>query len=375
MNESLYSYSLCLALPLMLFFGLNMLLARVPDKKIFSTFLLSRRLMGVALLVLSANYSVHFFCAPRLKDVDAAIMMNLCTYYLCYWLFSSAMMTLLNNRYLSRLRFMLHLAVWLIYTTFAAAVVIWAPNGEARHYGIVMLAVWLIIYGAFLSFRLLRAYAHAVKKFRDTHSDDIGIYIRWMSIFTIWAIVFGVSCGALTFLPDKYVFIWVLSAIPFYVYLYCCYQNYALSYETVENAIQEENELEESEQIQASASGEPKADGMPAYHSDITKRIKEWIDREGFCKQGITLKELSELLFTNRTYLSEYINTTYHVSFRDWITDLRIDYAKRRMKEFPQQKILEIAEASGFMSLSHFSKTFSEKEGCSPARWRNSIGD
>ena len=211
--------------------------------------------------------------------------------------------------------------------------------------------------------------------FEDTHSDDIGIYIRWMSIFTIWAIVFGVSCGALTFLPDKYVFIWVLSAIPFYVYLYCCYQNYALSYETVENAIQEENELEESEQIQASASGEPKADGMPAYHSDITKRIKEWIDREGFCKQGITLKELSELLFTNRTYLSEYINTTYHVSFRDWITDLRIDYAKRRMKEFPQQKILEIAEASGFMSLSHFSKTFSEKEGCSPARWRNSIGD
>ena len=61
--------------------------------------------------------------------------------------------------------------------------------------------------------------------------------------------------------------------------------------------------------------------------------------------------------------------------FRDWITDLRIDYAKRRMNEFPQQKILEIAEASGFMSLSHFSKTFSEKEGCSPARWRNSIGD
>ena len=358
----------------MLFFGLNMLLARVPDKKIFSTFLLSRRLMGVALLVLSANYSVHFFCAPRLKDVDATIMMNLCTYYLCYWLFSSAMMTLLNNRYLSRLRFMLHLAVWLIYTAFAAAVVIWAPNGEARHYGIVMLAVWLIIYGAFLSFRLLRVYARAVKKFRDTHSDDIGIYIRWMSIFTIWAIVFGVSCGLLTFLPDRYVFLWVLSAIPFYVYLFCSYQNYMLAFETVESAIEDDLTMEQYDELNTPANSFT----VPTYHADLERRINEWIEQEGFCQPGLTLKDLSDQLCTNRTYLSEYINTVHHVNFRDWITDLRIEFAKRRMKECPQQKMFEISESSGFGSLSHFTKTFSDKEGCTPALWRKSetiVGD
>ena len=310
-----------------------------------------------------------------MKDVNATILLNLSTYFICYWLFSSAMITLLDNKYITRRRFVNHIAMWFLFSALACVVTLLSPANSVFSIGLLGLAIWLVGYGLFLAARILRTYYRSIKMFEDTHSDDIGIYIRWMSIFTIWAIVFGVSCGALTFLPDKYVFIWVLSAIPFYVYLYCCYQNYALSYETVENAIQEENELEESEQIQASASGEPKADGMPPYHSYITKRIKEWIDREGYCKQGITLKELSELLFTNRTYLSEYINTTYHVSFRDWITDLRIDYAKRRMKEFPQQKILEIAEASGFMSLSHFSKTFSEKEGCSPARWRNSIGD
>ena len=66
MNQSLYSYSLCVALPLMLFFGCHMLLARVPEKKIFANFLLSRRLMGVALLILAANYSVHLFFGLRL---------------------------------------------------------------------------------------------------------------------------------------------------------------------------------------------------------------------------------------------------------------------------------------------------------------------
>ena len=31
------------------------------------------------------------------------------------------------------------------------------------------------------------------------------------------------------------------------------------------------------------------------------------------------------MLQTNRTYLSEYIKTTYGASFRDWITGLRIE--------------------------------------------------
>ena len=35
-----------------------------------------------------------------------------------------------------------------------------------------------------------------------------------------------------------------------------------------------------------------------------------------------------------------------------------------------QPIIKKIAELSGFLSLSHFIRTFSEKEGCSPARWR-----
>ena len=109
---------------------------------------------------------------------------------------------------------------------------------------------------------------------------------------------------------------------------------------------------------------------VPAYHQDIARRIKEWIEAEGYCKQGITLNELSQLLCTNRTYLSAYIHKVYQVSLRDWITNLRIEYAKRTMRQQPLLKIQEISEQSGFLSLSHFIRIFSEKEGCSPARWR-----
>ena len=62
MEPSIYSYSLCIALPLMLFFGFYFLLAPTPEKAIFNNYLRSRRIMGVAILLLAANYSVGLFC-------------------------------------------------------------------------------------------------------------------------------------------------------------------------------------------------------------------------------------------------------------------------------------------------------------------------
>ena len=100
----------------MLFFGFHMLLGRTPEKRIFANYLLSRRLMGTALLILAANYSVHLIYGIRLKDLYATILMNLSTYFLCYWLFSSAMMTLLNNQYFTLRRFMVHISMWLVFS-------------------------------------------------------------------------------------------------------------------------------------------------------------------------------------------------------------------------------------------------------------------
>ena len=372
MDQSLYRYSLYIALPLMLFFGFHMLLARTPAKQIYANFLLSRWLMGTALLILAANYSVHLFFAIRLRDQNATILMNLVTYFLCYWLFSSAMMTLLDRRYITRQRLVCHLAMWLVYAALVGLVQSCSGHAGVLPWATIVLAVWLVAYGLFLSVRLLRTYARSIRMFENTHSDDIGVYIRWLSIFTYWAIAFGVSCGLLTFLPGEYVFIWVLSSVPFYIYLYCCYQNYMLFYEQVEHAFREEVEMTVLDARVPDPTDNVSPEEVPAYHAEIARRIKEWTDREGYRQPGITLDELSSQLCTNRTYLSAYINSVYQVTFRHWITDLRIEYAKCLMRQQPQLRIQEVSETSGFLSMSHFIRTFSAKEGCSPTRWAKS---
>lgn len=91
---------------------------------------------------------------------------------------------------------------------------------------------------------------------------------------------------------------------------------------------------------------------------------------EGYTSPGLNIEELAGTLDTNRTYLATYIKSTYHMSFREWIAGLRIEYAKRMLVQQPELTVSAISEASGFLSLSYFTKIFTDKKGCSPSKWR-----
>ena len=371
MEPSIYSFSLCAALPLMLFFGFYFLFAKTPEKKIFKNYLRSRQIMGIAMLLLSANYSVHFFFGIRFKNADSAILMNMSTYFLCYSLFSSALIMLLDRFYITKRRVWTHIILWIIFSTLSGVVVFLVPSGIIQKISLFALAVWLVVFGVVLARRVIVAYRRAIRIFNETQADDIGAYIEWLSIFTYWAVIFGVGCGLLTFLPDKYVFIWILSSIPFYSYLFYSYQNYLLFYEQVENAF--EQDIQSEEELLTNSGTEPEMvseEEIPVSYTGIIEKVDNWIKTDGYVQQGLTIKELSEILHTNRTYLSAYIKTTYKMTFREWITGLRLEYAKNILKEHPEINIQKLAESSGFLSRSNFIKLFSEKEGCTPAKWK-----
>lgn len=373
MEPSIYSFSLCTALPLMLFFGFYFLFAKTPEKKIFKNYLRSRQMMGIAMLLLSANYSVHFFFGIRFKNADSAILMNMSTYFLCYSLFSSALIMLLDRFYITKRRVWTHIILWIIFSTLSGVVLFLLPSGIMQKFSLFALAAWLVVFGVVLARRVIIAYRRAIRIFNETQADDIGAYIEWLSIFTYWALIFGVGCGLLTFLPDEYVFIWILSSIPFYSYLFYSYQNYLLFYEQVENAfeqdIQSEEELLTNSETEHEIVSEKE---VPKSYTEFIERVDNWIKTDGYVQQGLTIKELSEILYTNRTYLSAYIKTTYKMTFREWITSLRLEYAKNILKEHPEINIQKLAESSGFLSQSNFIKLFSEKEGCTPAKWKKS---
>ena len=133
MEPSIYSFSLCTALPLMLFFGFYFLFAKTPEKKIFTNYLRSRQMMGIAMLLLSANYSVHFFFGIRFKNVNSSILMNMSTYFLCYSLFSSALIMLLDRFYITKRRVDTYHFMDYIFNFFRSCIVSVAKRNHAKN--------------------------------------------------------------------------------------------------------------------------------------------------------------------------------------------------------------------------------------------------
>lgn len=101
---------------------------------------------------------------------------------------------LLDRFYLTRRRIIIHLSLWAVFSLLSASIVQLMPKGLWQHVGMGVMAAWLLAYGLYQSRKIITTYHRAVRLFDDTHSEDIGAYIRWMSILTWWAVIYGASC-------------------------------------------------------------------------------------------------------------------------------------------------------------------------------------
>ena len=377
MELEIYQYSLCVSLTLLLFFSFRFLFGKLPDKQIFRQYRISRMLMGIALLDLAANYSVHLFLTPRLAAPINAILMNLCTYWLAVWLFGSALMMLLDKRYVTRKRFIRHIAGWMAYCL--VVLILWCYVPSSLLYSIVpiLLAVAFCVYAVGVAHKVFATFRKATCKLDNYYSDDAAVYIRWMSVFTYWAVVFGVGQGIFTFVPDRYVYLWIISAIPFYIYLYVSYANYLLMYEHVADAINTYEDKEEYD-IENVVENRDRDNGQTISSTTriskqqeemLKSNIQKWIDDKEFTKGGLTIEDIARQTASNRTYVSHFVNTHYGMSFREWINYLRLQYAKEIMLKSPDKSVAEIALESGYLSTSYFSRIFKETEGLTPGRW------
>ncbi len=378
MGIDIYHYALCSALTLMLFFSYRFCLGKLPDREIYLPYRISRMLMGVALLFLSANYSVHLFVTPRQHDATSAILMNLVTYWAAVWLFGSALMMLLDRSYVTRRRFVRYVLAWVGYLLVALALWLFMPRGLAYRLCPIPLALLFLGYAVRVARKVFVTFRKAARTLDNYYSDDAAAYIRWMSIFTYWAIIYGVGQGVFTFVPDRFVYIWIISSIPFYAYLYVSYTNYLLFYEQVAGAFCENGSGEPGTRgsnglfrSPDGAESEGKACGgmSRAQEELIEQKISEWIESKGFATKGLTIMDMARLTGTNRTYISAFVNNHYGTTFREWVNGLRLDYAMELMREQPDMPISEVARCTGYTSPSHFARTFREKMGTTPGHW------
>ncbi len=97
-------------------------------------------------------------------------------------------------------------------------------------------------------------------------------------------------------------------------------------------------------------------------------------EKQVFCENLLTKERVAEMLQTNRTYLSQVINEVYGKSFTQYINDLRIEEAIRRLDRPDNRRALRlIGQDLGFNSPTTFNTQFQQRTGMTPAQYRQKV--
>jgi len=341
-------------------------LLKVPDIAELRKYRIARKLIGAAYSFLGASKVLLLMLAgsPYPKETDFMLISTVCIIpSFQALLFTFSLITLLDAAYVTKKRLWAQLIPLLLLSALTIS-------------GVAMNISWLIlglayIFPAYYVYQLIYYTILFVKKYRKFEFDVNNFFsdneirrVRWVrTIFFIslgigvWALLFTLPLGPL---PKIFDLAFILVCMMFYFYLAVRYLNYVHDFHTLGVVVASVPSLEPLE--------------IPA-KNDFKQRLDKWVSSKLFVKQGITIKELAEQLYTNRTYLSNYINSTHKVSFSQWLNSLRIEEAQKRIMDNPNISLKDLTLDLGYKEQSTFSKQFFIVTGLTPSEWKKQAFD
>lgn len=98
------------------------------------------------------------------------------------------------------------------------------------------------------------------------------------------------------------------------------------------------------------------------------RRIRAYI--EAHYRENINLKMIAAHFYMNPVYLGQLFRKTYGVYFTEFLLQLRIEEAKRLLRQ-SDRRIYEIAQEVGYNNADYFVTQFEKSEGVTPSEYRN----
>ncbi|WP_299188745.1 helix-turn-helix domain-containing protein [uncultured Aquimarina sp.] len=109
---------------------------------------------------------------------------------------------------------------------------------------------------------------------------------------------------------------------------------------------------------------------------DVLNGLEKLEQQKYFLQKDCDLRSIAKKVKTNTTYLSKIIKTHKAASFNDYINELRIDYALKRLKndkKFRSFSVKSIALEIGYKTDNSFTKHFKSKTGLNPSYYIKKI--
>ena len=337
------------------------LLLSIPESASLKSYKTARKVMFWAYLILSVMNIVEILTKGEQVDRPFNLTIYLTVSAFQAFLFAYTFICLINIRFVTKKKILNEVLPLIILTI--AIFSVYFIDSQSIYFKIIYFTFLAYYISLLIRYTIvfIKEYNAYTLRSDNYFSEKETKRFRWILYSFFSALVIGIGTIVLA-LTDNYLYynIIAISILLFYGYFGIKFIDYAVRFQYMEPlVIPEENPVN----IEVNTDKHPQ-------HLHLNKMICKWIESEMFLKTGLTIEQASRDLNTNRTYLSNYINSSEQKNFREWINFLRIQKSKEILLTKPELSIYEVAEQSGYSDSSNFNKQFVKSTGISAYNWR-----
>lgn len=346
------------AIPLILIFSaLLMLLVAVPSTSELYNYKTSRKILACAYLifgVLSGVNAVMNRSNTSEGDMFIVAVITLIIASIQSFLFTYTLIILINPAFFTK-RWISCQSIPISVFGILSFTLLFFPFFNFQKIVFYSFLIFYFYQLIFYTYTFVKEYKQYHSVADNYFSGDEAKRLNWVVIAFFSALGIGVLVMTLIVFPNP---VYDLIIATFCGVFYACflvkYLNYPYTFNKV--IIQEDKLFGDVDEEKT--------------QNNLLVSIEQWVNSRAYIKPNVTIMSVTKVLRTNRTYLSTYINTNMQMNFSSWIHTLRIDDAKKILRESPNLPIADIATSLGYADHSSFTRQFKKVTGFSPIEWR-----
>ncbi len=343
----------------------------------------SRWLMVGGTALLALQFLLQYILRLRAMGVTQAVMLNLTLFIPASWLMSMALIYLQGWGRIWKLDMWLGGVTWVVvmviigYAAYFDGQPLLTATPELRSAEIVGSVCYAIMMGYYVCRHLMNLYAmrRALDNYYDSNMFDM---LWWMRLSVILLPFMVLAVPLIIFVHGPIQTVFSISLFMGIFFLEDSFCNYVVSSVPAKMEIAEMSEEEYADLSSTEETNDEQESSAPeiiggrilgrAALQRMEDAVREWTASGGHLKSGLTMPNAAREMQVPRYLLAAWLKQTGR-RYNDWLADLRINEAKRVLKEHPEWSNEFVAEHCGFNDRSYFQRKFKEKTGLSPAEY------
>mgnify|MGYP004616630575 FL=1 len=325
----------------------------------------SRWMIVAALIGLAIQYVLQMTFGFRAMHDNLGAVINILLYTPCFSLISIGIYNIETTR--ANLRKMI-----LICSGIYAAIIVVFCVGICLHHslyireGLYLMLTLFCVSVFYCIYMIIQEMIRRKNMLETMAATDLLPYVRYSraSVVILWLAVLAMPVAIFSTTLLYIVGPVVLLALLFFNLTFIALGN---SYIPTEELLDKE---EESQRC-GGAKEKPLQQLSEERRNFIQNSLDQWCMDLGYKDCNVNMLTLSRTLCISKNELSLFFDQCLHSNFRIWLSEIRLNAAKKMMLEYPDYSNDIISAECGFSCRTHLYRIFKTKEGCSPTAWRD----